>query len=87
MKTIKVKNKDKKEYLESICDEFMAFQRTEYYDLTYMNTKELGCKNIEPWDSKYLFEDSKGNTILDNRQVLKIWQNYVTKFYDRPNGP
>jgi hypothetical protein len=44
MKMIKVKDKAKKEYLESICDEVMAFQRSGYYDLTYMNTKELGCK-------------------------------------------
>jgi hypothetical protein len=36
---------------------------------------------------KYLLEDSKGNTIVDNRQVLIIWQNYITKLYDRPNGP
>jgi len=56
-------------------------------DLTYMNTKELGYKNIKPWDSKYLLEDSKGNTIVDNKQVLRIWKNYITKLYDRPNGP
>jgi len=56
-------------------------------DLTYMNTKELGYKNIKSWNSKYLLEDFKGNTIVDNRQVLKIWKNYITKLYDRPNGP
>jgi hypothetical protein len=37
MEMIKAKDKAKKEYLESICDEIMAFQRTEHYDLTYMN--------------------------------------------------
>jgi hypothetical protein len=36
--------KAKKEYLESICDEVMEFQRTGRYDLMYMNTKELGWK-------------------------------------------
>jgi hypothetical protein len=84
---IKVKDKAIKEYLESICDKTKVFQRTLHYDLTYMNTKELVCKNIKPWDSKYLLEDSKVNTIVDNRQVLMIWRNYITKLYDRPNGP
>jgi hypothetical protein len=32
----------KKEYLESICDEIMEFQRTGRYDLMYMKTKEIG---------------------------------------------
>lgn len=83
---IKVNDKAKKEYLEIICDEIMAFQRTGHYDLTYMNKKELGCKNVKPRDSKYLLEESKGNTIVDNMQVLKIWRNYITKLYDRPTG-
>jgi len=30
-------------------------------------------------------EDSQGNRIVDQRQVLKIWEHYVTKLYDRPN--
>jgi hypothetical protein len=34
----------KKEYLESICDEIIEFQRTRRYDLMYMKTKELGRK-------------------------------------------
>jgi hypothetical protein len=34
----------KKEYLESICDEIIEFQRTRRYDLMYMKTKELGWK-------------------------------------------
>jgi hypothetical protein len=31
-----------KEYLESICEEIIEFQRTGRYDLMYMKTKELG---------------------------------------------
>jgi len=27
-------------------------------------------------------EDSKGNI---NRQVLKIWENYITELFDQPN--
>jgi hypothetical protein len=34
----------KKEYLDSICDEIIEFQRTGSYDLMYMKTKELGWK-------------------------------------------
>jgi type I site-specific restriction endonuclease len=34
----------KKEYLESICDEIIEFQRTGRYDLMYTKTKEIGWK-------------------------------------------
>jgi propanediol dehydratase small subunit len=37
----------KKEYLENICNEFMAFRRTGRYDLMYMKTKELGWKETQ----------------------------------------
>jgi hypothetical protein len=30
-------------------------------------------------------EDSQENRIVDQRQVLKIWENCVTEHYDRPN--
>ena len=32
-------------------------------------------------------EDSQGNRIVNQKQVLKIWENYVTELYDRPNRP
>ena len=32
-------------------------------------------------------EDFQGNRIVDQRQVLKIWENYITELYDRPNRP
>jgi hypothetical protein len=65
----------KKEYLENICDKIMEFQRIGHYDLMYMKTKELGWKEnhgIQNID----IEDSQGNIIIDQRQVLKIWENY-----------
>jgi hypothetical protein len=37
-------NDAKNEYLESICDEIIEFQRTGRYDLMYMKTNELGWK-------------------------------------------
>ena len=27
------------------------------------------------------------NRIVDHSQVLKIWENYITELYDRPNRP
>jgi len=30
-------------------------------------------------------EDSKSNIIEDQRQVLRIWENYITELYDQPN--
>jgi hypothetical protein len=32
-------------------------------------------------------EVSQGNRIVEQRQVLKIWENYITELHDRPNRP
>jgi hypothetical protein len=32
-------------------------------------------------------EDSQGNMKFDQKQVLKIWEIYVEKLYDRANLP
>ena len=74
----------KKEYLENICNEIMEFQRTGRYDLMYMKTKELGWKETQGIQNIGI-EDSQGNRIVDQSQVLKIWKNYVTELYDRTN--
>ena len=76
-------NKAKKEYLESVRD-ITVFQTAGHYDLPYMETKELGWKEnraIQNIGS----EVSEGNITADNRYVLKIWENYITELYDRPN--
>jgi hypothetical protein len=71
----------KKEFLESIWDEIIEFQRTGCYGLMYMKREELdwhenhGIKNIG-------IEDSQGNIIIDHRRVLQIWENYITELYD-----
>jgi len=31
-------------------------------------------------------EDCKENIIADQRQVLKIWENYITELYNRPEN-
>ena len=78
--------KAKKEYLEIACTEIMEFHRTGRYDLMYMKTKELGWKETQGIQNIGI-GDSQGNRIVDQKQVLKIWENYVTELYDRPNRP
>ena len=51
-----------------------------------MKTKELGWNETQGIQSISI-EDSQRNRIVDQRQVLKIWENYITELYDRPNTP
>ena len=51
-----------------------------------MEKKELGWNETQGIQSIGI-EDSQGNRIVDQRQVLKIWENYITELYDRPNRP
>jgi hypothetical protein len=51
-----------------------------------MKTKELGWKETQGIRNIGI-EDSKGNRIVEQSQVLKIWENYITELYDRPNRP
>ena len=78
--------KAKKGYLENACTEIMGFHRTGRYVLMYMKTKELGWKETQGIQNIGI-EDSQGNRIVDQKQVLKFWENYVTKLYERPNRP
>lgn len=52
----------------------------------YMKTKGLDWKEMNGIQNIYS-EDSKVNTIVDRRQKLKIWDNYVTELYNQPNRP
>ena len=62
----------------------MVYERTGRYDLMYTKTKQLGWKETQ-WIQNIDIEDSQGNRIVEQTQVLKIWENYVTELYDRPN--
>jgi len=64
----------KKEYLESICNEIIEFQRTGRYDLMYMKKKELGWNETQRIQSVGI-EDSQGDRRVDQRQVPTIWEN------------
>jgi thermostable 8-oxoguanine DNA glycosylase len=74
------------EYLENICNEIMEMQRTGRYDLMYMKTKELGWKETQGIRNIGT-EDFQGNRIVDQRHVLKIWENCVTELHVRINRP
>ena len=73
-------------FSENICNEIIEFQRTGRYDLIYLKTKELGWNETQGIQSNGI-EDCQWNRIVDQRQVLKIWENYITELYDRPNKP
>jgi len=47
-----------------------------------MKTKELGWKETQGIQNVGI-EDSQGNRIVDQSQVLKIWENYITEQYNR----
>ena len=79
-------NDDKTKYMFMSCNEIMEFQRTGRYDLMYMRTKELGWKENQ-WIQNIGIEDSQGNRIVEQSEVLKIWENYITELHDRPNRP
>ena len=72
----KAKDNSKKEYLEKICNEIIEFQTTGRFDLMYMKTKELGWKEIQRIQN-IGFVDSQRNRVVEQSQVLKIWENYV----------
>jgi hypothetical protein len=76
----------KKEYLESICDEIIDFQRTGRYDLMYINIKKLGWKENHGIQNIGI-DDSQENKTIDQRGVLQIRENYITELYDRANQP
>jgi len=64
----------------------MEFQRTGRYDLMYIKTKELGWKETQGTQNIGI-EDSQENIIVEQSQVLRMWENYITELHDRPNRP
>ena len=76
----------KNEYLENICREIMEFQRRGRYDFMYIKTKKLDWKETQGIQN-ICIEDSQGNRELEQSQMLKIWENYITKLFGRPNRP
>jgi hypothetical protein len=45
----------------------------------YIKMKKLGQKENHGIQNIGI-EDYKGNTIVDKRKVLKIWENYITGY-------
>jgi hypothetical protein len=75
------KNMAKKEYLESICDKMMKFQRENIMIECNDEGSELERK---PWKNNGT-EHSKRNIIPDKRQVLRVRVNYITQLYGQRN--
>jgi hypothetical protein len=75
-----------KEYLENICNDIMEFRRTGRYDLMYMKTKVLGWEETQGILNIGI-EESHKYRIVEQSQVLNIWENYLTELYDPPNRP
>jgi uncharacterized integral membrane protein len=46
-----------------------------------MKTKELGWKETQGIQNIGI-EDAQGNRIVDKKQVMKNWENYVTELYN-----
>jgi hypothetical protein len=51
-----------------------------------MKTKELGWKETQGIQNIGT-EGFQGNRISNQNPVLKIWENYISELYDRPNRP
>jgi hypothetical protein len=49
-----------------------------------MKIKELGWKETQGIQN-IGNEDSQGNRIVEQSQVLKIWENYIVELHDLPN--
>jgi hypothetical protein len=77
----RVAGKAKNEYLECICHKIMEFQGRGPYDLMYMKMKELGCKENHEIQNVGI-EHTQGNIIIDQGQVLKTGDSYITALCD-----
>jgi len=51
-----------------------------------MKTKELDWKENHVIQTTNV-EESQGHMKVDQRRVLKIWENYITKLYNLANCP
>lgn len=52
----------------------------------YIKTKVIGWKETRG-NRNIDIEDSQQNIRVHQRQVIKIWEQYVTELYDRPDRP
>jgi hypothetical protein len=69
-----------------MCDAITELQRTGQHDLMYRKAKELDQKENNGIRTIGI-EDSQGNMIVDQKQVLKIWEIYVEELYERADRP
>lgn len=56
-------------------------KRTGRFDVMNMKMKDVGWKKNHGIQN-IVIDDSKGNVIVDQRQVLKIWDNYFAELHN-----
>ena len=76
----------RKKYIEEMCDEIMELERLGRYDLMYQKMKGLEWKD-RTGGSKFGIENSAGQFISDQNEMLAIWEEYIEKLYDREHRP
>ena len=71
-------NKANKELLEIIYAKITEYKRTGRYDSVHKKVKKLDWKEISEIQNIDI-ADSQENIIIDQWQVLKIWENYISE--------
>ena len=85
-RTDKRHRQDKTEKLERKCTKITEFKGTGLYDSMHKKAKKLDWKESRGIQNTDIV-DSQENIIVDQRQVQKIWENYMTELYNRPKRP
>jgi len=70
----------------SSSNKIMTFQRKGCCNLMCRETKKLGWKENQGIQNIGI-EGCHWNRIVDQKQVLKIWENYMTELYDQAKQP
>ena len=76
----------KKKYIESVCDEIMELQRRGRYDLMYQKARSLEWKNSNG-STRFGIENNDGTVVSDQKEILKVWEDYIATLYDKENRP
>ena len=76
----------KKKYIESVCDEIMELQRRGRYDLMYQKARSLEWKNSNG-STRFGIENNDGTVVSEQKEILKVWEDYIATLYDKENRP
>ena len=76
----------KEKYMEEMCKEIEELERKGRYDLMYEKTKEFGGRERKAVRS-FGIEDSRGQLISGQAEMLKVWESYIGELYDKEHRP